>query len=403
MEECDAVDTCDLDHSNLLPSGHVGSANAEKDNYLKNQCSPEKRAEADNDAPWEKRYEKLWVEVEKREVKSTFKNVAGELKEKFGELFKLRCPVEDNTEEQQSTLECTSADNDSSDEEEGEIIVRPTARARSTVLLTIPEQRESGLEDSVSESTDNSLCEDRMEVSEPQARESNIDQEPLPLTNDAQEESSSLLPQITTEERETNQGLATTTFTDSHTIPLSDVDCSSVLKDETKLEPFHKQQMDLMWRDTTPRVDEADKNNACSEDNSEEFVKFRPPSICRHSASVPGVSDEELEEDMERFKFEVGMLKVVFQDLEKEKAQLQKEVEDSWPSCSPFYMASLSFFFIFLVFLLTYFKEAKRATLLDLVLFVSSPCIYFFRFDLSRRVYACFIINIYIPLTMCKM
>ncbi|XP_048404450.2 coiled-coil domain-containing protein 144A isoform X3 [Stegostoma tigrinum] len=38
--------------------------------------------------------------------------------------------------------------------------------------------------------------------------------------------------------------------------------------------------------------------------------------------------DEDLEGDMQRFKNEVGMLKVVFLALEKKKAQLQKEVED---------------------------------------------------------------------------
>ncbi|XP_067906623.1 ankyrin repeat domain-containing protein 26 isoform X2 [Heterodontus francisci] len=38
--------------------------------------------------------------------------------------------------------------------------------------------------------------------------------------------------------------------------------------------------------------------------------------------------DEELEEDVQRFKNEVGMLKVVFLALEKKKVQLQKEVEE---------------------------------------------------------------------------
>ncbi|XP_041966143.1 ankyrin repeat domain-containing protein 26 [Alosa sapidissima] len=38
------------------------------------------------DAFWEKNYEKIWVEFEKRETKSQYKNVAAELKEMFGEL-----------------------------------------------------------------------------------------------------------------------------------------------------------------------------------------------------------------------------------------------------------------------------------------------------------------------------
>lgn len=47
----------------------------------------------------------------------------------------------------------------------------------------------------------------------------------------------------------------------------------------------------------------------------------------RLSASIPGVSNEELEEEMGCFKAEVGKLKDGFLDLEKEKAQPQKEVE----------------------------------------------------------------------------
>ncbi|XP_039617341.1 ankyrin repeat domain-containing protein 26 isoform X2 [Polypterus senegalus] len=42
--------------------------------------------ENDLDIFWEERYEKIWVEKEKREVKSQYRNVTAELKEKFGEI-----------------------------------------------------------------------------------------------------------------------------------------------------------------------------------------------------------------------------------------------------------------------------------------------------------------------------
>ncbi|XP_056243406.1 uncharacterized protein si:ch211-272n13.3 isoform X2 [Seriola aureovittata] len=323
-EKDDAGDTCELDINNPCPSDRVGSDRGEKDNDFRDQHSPEEGGELRDDVPWEKRYEKLWVEVEKREVKSTFKNVAGELKEKFGELFKSRCPAEDVAEEQ-ATAESTSAEESSDEEEEGEIIVRPTARAKSTVLLTIPEQRESGLEDSVTDSADNSLCEDKMQVCQPPSvSDSNMLQEPDLLTDD--DESRSPSPQLATAQKENHIDHATTSFTDDRTVPISDVDCSSFLKDERKLGPFHKQRMDLILKDKTADLGEAEKNNVSSEEDPEEITKSCRPLLSRRSASVPGVSDEELEEDMERFKFEVGMLKVVFLDLEKEKAQLQKEV-----------------------------------------------------------------------------
>ncbi|CAH2278111.1 ankyrin repeat domain-containing 26-like isoform X4 [Pelobates cultripes] len=41
---------------------------------------------SDSEQPWEERYEKLWVDREKKEVKTHFKEVAAELKHKFGEI-----------------------------------------------------------------------------------------------------------------------------------------------------------------------------------------------------------------------------------------------------------------------------------------------------------------------------
>ncbi|XP_031724441.1 ankyrin repeat domain-containing protein 26 isoform X2 [Anarrhichthys ocellatus] len=303
----DAIDTCELDLNNPSPSGHVSSDGRERDSDFGDQRSPEERNEAGDNVPWENRYEKLWVEVEKREVKSTFKNVAGELKERFGELLKSRRSAEDVAEEERATgNESTSAEEDSSDEEEGEVIVRPMARARSTVLLTIPEQRESGLEDSVTESTDNSLCEDRMQLHEPPASESNMCREPDLLTDDVMEECSSPSPQPATAWGGSCIDPVTTAFTDDQCIPVSDIDRSTSLKEEAKLGPFQKPHLDLIWRDSAAKVDEAERNNAGSEEDPEEVTKAHPASLSRCSASIPGVSDEELEEDMDRFKLEVG-------------------------------------------------------------------------------------------------
>lgn len=329
-EKDDAVDTCEVDLNNPCPSDHVGSDSGEKDNDFRDQHSPEERGEA-GDVPWEKRYEKLWVEVEKRDVKSTFRNVAGELKEKFGELLKSRCSAEDIPEEEEAVAESSSAE-ESSDEDEGEVIVRPMARARSSVLVTIPEQRESGLEDSVTESTDKSACDDRMQVCERPASESSMCQEPDLLTD---EECRSPSPQLTTAQGDGSMNHVLTASADDH-IPVSDVDTF------LKHEPVQKPHLDPIREDNTANL-EPERINASSEEDPEEFNLSRPPSL-RCSASVPGVSDEELEEDMERFKVEVGMLKVVFLDLEKEKAQLQKEVEDGHPSCSRLNRLSFSSF-----------------------------------------------------------
>lgn len=360
-EKDDAVDACELDLNNPCSSGYMGSDFGEKDNDFRDQHSPEERGEAGDDAPWEKRYEKLWVEVEKREVKSTYRNVAGELKEKFGELLRSRCPAKEVQEKEQA--EYASAEEESSDEEEGEVIVRPTARARSIVLLTIPEQRESGLEDSVTESTDKSVCEDRMQVCEHPVSESSMCREPDLLTD---EECRSPSPQVTTAQRDGNIDHVTTAFTNDRTVPVSDVD--TFLNNKAELGPFQKPHLDHTLKNNTANPDEAEKNHASSEEVPEEFTKCRPPSLSRCSTSVPGVSDEKLEEDMERFKLEVGMLKVVFLDLEKEKAELQKEVEDGRPSHSRLDRLSFSPFHPCTSFLLiSCFRGPKLATTLFFV------------------------------------
>ncbi|XP_058500757.1 ankyrin repeat domain-containing protein 26 isoform X4 [Solea solea] len=299
----DAGDTCEVDLNDPQPSGLVGTDRGEQG---RDQHSSEEQGKNNDDIPWEKRYEKLWVEVEKQEVKSTFKNVAGELKEKFGELLKSRCSAEDVAEDKQATAESTSSEDTSSDEE-GDIIVRPTARARSTVLLTIPEQRESGLEDSLTESADNSVCDDKMQVTQLPANHG-ITHQKQGLTDDL-EKCRSPSPNFSTPKDH-----ASTTFTDSPIIPTSDVDSSS-LKDNTKLGLFHQQQTD----DQIAAQYEAEMSNASSEEDPGEATKSCPRIPSRYVTSIPGVSDEELEEDMERFKHKVG----------KEVTQTSVEVQKS--------------------------------------------------------------------------
>ncbi|MGH0177743.1 UNVERIFIED_CONTAM: hypothetical protein FKN15_017457 [Acipenser sinensis] len=95
--------------------------------------------------PWEERYEKIWVENEKREVKSHYKDVAAELKKKFGEicLEQSRQPSSISTHLRVDL----NKEDDSSDEDE---IVHQMAMTQSGILQPIPEQ-ESSLEDSITE------------------------------------------------------------------------------------------------------------------------------------------------------------------------------------------------------------------------------------------------------------
>ncbi|XP_055209309.2 ankyrin repeat domain-containing protein 26 isoform X3 [Gorilla gorilla gorilla] len=74
-----------------------------------------------------------------------------------------------------------------------------------------------------------------------------------------------------------------------------------------------------------PLYDHCSASNYKSMEPELENVRSSPPRGDRTSK----VSlKEELQQDMQRFKNEIGMLKVEFQALEKEKVQLQKEVEE---------------------------------------------------------------------------
>ncbi|XP_055790944.1 ankyrin repeat domain-containing protein 26 isoform X2 [Salvelinus fontinalis] len=308
---------------------------------------------------WEKRYGKIWVELEKREVKSSYRNVAAELKEKFGEL-PAESASDETTEEEEKRGEnvkivespARTTEEESSNEEVGEPIVCPLSRARrsssNAVLLTIFEQRGSGLEDSQTESADNSLCEDRTQHGDspgsrhlsPSAEDSETGD--LEVFCGIEPENRSALPQLFGEidrEREVDYNVdnVTKTFTDCNAASVelkSDhvhMD-SSLNKGESNPSPDKdattkpKPAAEERWPGQVQQDDE--KSPSMYEEETEvRPSQSQPPSlsnVCPPAPLLP--SDKELEEDLRRFNHEVGMLKVVFLDLEKEKALLWKEV-----------------------------------------------------------------------------
>lgn len=127
----------------------------------------EKQGDIENisfhESTWEQRYEKIWVEIEKKETKSQYRNVTAELKERFGEIeHKVEIETvqdKETKEEKEEANNDVKQDPDAPDgaaeeyssEGEEELIVRPTTQARSVRLLPIPEQRESGQDESYSE------------------------------------------------------------------------------------------------------------------------------------------------------------------------------------------------------------------------------------------------------------
>ncbi|KAK1169081.1 ankyrin repeat domain-containing protein 26-like isoform X2 [Acipenser oxyrinchus oxyrinchus] len=265
---------------------------------------------ASSAVPWEERYEKIWVENEKREVKSHYKDVAAELKKKFGEICL------EQSREPSSILTHLRVDlnneDDSGDEDE---IVHQMAKTQSGILQSIPEQ-ESSLEDSITE------------PSKPELKGSKIPDKAVNSNKQAEhiskEDENEIQPLVQKRENDV-AGYDTDLDSDSEQCAEEKPKCSldgSGGSFENNTNPGHSKNSkeDDKYQDF---VKTGQKKTPLSEDD----FKLTPTSqpVCAPASKYP--SDEELEGDMQRFKNEVGMLKVVFLALEKEKAQLQKEVE----------------------------------------------------------------------------
>ncbi|RXM30151.1 Ankyrin repeat domain-containing protein 26 [Acipenser ruthenus] len=248
---------------------------------------------ASSAVPWEERYEKIWVENEKREVKSHYKDVAAELKKKFGEicLEQSRAPSSISTH---LRVDLNNED-DSSDEDE---IVHQMAKTQSGILQPILEQ-ESRLEDSITE------------PSKPELKGSKIPDKAVNSNKQAEhlskEDENEIQPLIQKRENDV-AGYDT------------DLDSDS----EQCAEEKPKCRLDGSGSSVENNTNPGHSKNSKEDDKYQDFVKTgqkkTPLSECAPASKYP--SDEELEGDMKRFKNEV-----VFLALEKEKAQLQKEVE----------------------------------------------------------------------------
>ncbi|XP_061106946.1 ankyrin repeat domain-containing protein 26 isoform X7 [Conger conger] len=273
--------------------------------------------------PWEKRYEKIWVEIEKREVKSQFKSVAAELKEKFGEMEKevidltvVASRGEDEDEQKEEDIPFPTAEEESSEEEE---VIQPPARAKSLALLPIPEQRESGLEDSSTEPAESPQVERRalLQTGSPQdpcSADSSQQGEPDHITNNQENKQIPVLQLAGSDLKDDDTNL--------------DVDAGNCGECRT---PLHSDKSSI----SEPELQPSKETKPCattqrthkeSEVEEEDSERSLSPSLHTNPSASLRYSDEELEEDRHRFQREVGKLRVVFLDLEKEKSQLRKEV-----------------------------------------------------------------------------
>lgn len=308
-----ALYTCELGLSKPFPAGPVESDMGQNSNVFKDELKAEETAEEHDNMPLEKHCENLWVEVENSEVKPSLRMVTDHLNETFEELLQPH-NVEENT-----AAESASSGEEFSDED-------VEVKAASTDHFSTSTQSQSKPKDSTHELAYVQDWPERMNT---------WHQDPDEVTEeDCRSPSSNYTRQLKDESRPGVPGATKTHFLLTGT--------------------------DGNWNNNIANMDKTTRSQENKGQNDlEEYARSLPPLLNRNLTSVSRISDEELQEDVQRFKHEVGKLKAAFRDREKEKPRLQKEVEHGcvdclciyWftPSISSSYFCSMFVSFLFLV------------------------------------------------------
>ncbi|XP_053879483.1 ankyrin repeat domain-containing protein 26 isoform X3 [Malaclemys terrapin pileata] len=303
---------------------------------------------------WEERYEEMWVENEKREVKTNFKSITAELKQMFGEItgneFQKTMPME-------GTLQDGFSEELESIHEAPHNLIKPTSRieGRSECmdLCSMLEQKESSNENVISYALNSSSHEHPNQYS---IRLCEKDNKPCTehiwnaneegFTNNAEstkvavnKEREDQIASMETEEN-VDGNISNLENSPGHSLkhslkesildkranipdvvrPVSTDDKSTLLA----VAKIKRGKDSHYFKDNIPK----DCFVGNPKTSSTEIESNLGNSRQSHDETLKRPLDEELEQDMERFKNEVGMLQIVFLALEKEKVQLQKEVEE---------------------------------------------------------------------------
>ncbi|XP_034624655.1 ankyrin repeat domain-containing protein 36C-like isoform X12 [Trachemys scripta elegans] len=303
---------------------------------------------------WEERYEKMWVENEKREVKTNFKSITAELKQMFGEItgneFQKTMPME-------GTLQDGFSEELESIHEAPHNLTKPTSRieGRSECmdLCSVLEQKESSNENVISYALnssshehpnqysirlcekDNKPCTEHIWNANEEGFTNNAESTKVAVNKERED-------QIAAMETEENVDGNISNLENSpghspkHSLKESILDKRANIPDVVRpvstddkstllaVAKIKRGKDSYYFKDNIPK----DCFVGNPKTSSTEIESNLGNSRQSHDETLKRPLDEELEQDMERFKNEVGMLQIVFLALEKEKVQLQKEVEE---------------------------------------------------------------------------
>uniref|UniRef100_A0A4X2LYR6 Ankyrin repeat domain 26 n=1 Tax=Vombatus ursinus TaxID=29139 RepID=A0A4X2LYR6_VOMUR len=325
----------------------------------------------DAESNWEERYEKMWVEEEKMEVKKNFKIVTTELKQIFGEIYEkdktADQPTEklweeeplDGLEEETEQLQEASPNltNNSSDTEEKEKYRGPLNGG----VQSFPEQRKYSLENAVLKNLKLTFQENVLQSSSNVCSESsnlyhkNVNKPEIECTCNLNEEDVAYDAENV---KIANSQIAINEMKEDGAFGMQLA--GSLNRNTTNLEPdsgrllqssglgshfgvrrTRSDDMKSVIQEKKPKLTTATEFNEKTKlkenlfQKSDHNASISPNELRHWRHSLPYSDkiskmhlDKELKQDVQRFKNELGVLQVEFLALEKEKRQLQKEVEE---------------------------------------------------------------------------
>lgn len=287
---------------------------------------------------WEDRYEKLWVENEKRALKTSFKTITAELKQLFGEI--------NETGKTLSLVEEVSEDGFSEELKSSPVVSSPATKPSSKLeskgdfgdikLMLggkVPKTEIVILSFGVlpDQNNLNANVEDTWSADEEDGRNDRDNNTKVPVATGEEKK----VPTMKMEEKENETGRNVE----------GDPECSlrhslktDILDDISdalpKVRPVSTSDEDALF--ATERklgkvsgFNEDLSSNCLVDSNTIGETEIESPfaNAQQSCGMLKRNLDEQLKQDMEKFKSQIGMLQIVFLALEKEKAELQKEVE----------------------------------------------------------------------------
>ncbi|XP_063998132.1 ankyrin repeat domain-containing protein 26 isoform X5 [Pogoniulus pusillus] len=336
IENCGVQDKYILETTNLIEKttheNHTNKAEISHQEENEELHSSDKWLSPNH---WEERYEKMWVENEKKELKTNFKNITAELKLLFGEINETgKTSLAKEMSEDGFSEVLKSSHLAPSHTTESSNKLESKGECGDTKLMLdrkVPEMEMVTASHVLHDKNNlNTNVEDAWSIDENDGTNS-TDNTKVPLGKGEEKK----MPAVKMEENESGSCRYTEgspEYSLRHSLKTSILD--GISNNLLKTRPVSTSNENAFLVTERKLGKYPGFNGDIPSDcliNSNKLGKTEMESLFANAQQSCGMLkrnlDEELNQDIERFKSKVGMLQMVFLALEKEKVQLQKEVE----------------------------------------------------------------------------